>query len=63
MHKSYGSQLELNIKIKWKITNTHLKTYVCDVNHAKKLSVTTLAVCEIKLIYLHKYVHNHYKKE
>jgi hypothetical protein len=42
---------------------THLKWPCVDVNHFKKVKDQPLAVCEVRLNYLHIYVHSHYQKE
>jgi hypothetical protein len=64
MNKSNGSQLKLNIKLNWKITNTTPNDLMNVMrNMLRSLRSTLLLFCEIKLIYLHKYVHSHYQKE
>jgi hypothetical protein len=45
-----------------KVTNSSLITLCVVVNHFKRLNVPTTTVCEVKLNYIHIYVHSHYKK-
>jgi hypothetical protein len=46
-----------------KITNPPFDDLVSDKNNYKRNKYQPLAVCEVKLNYLHIYVHNHYQKE
>jgi hypothetical protein len=63
MNKSIRGSLKLNSQLNGKITNHTPNKPVCDVNHFKKIKTNPFLFVEFKLINLHKYVHNHYKKE
>jgi hypothetical protein len=63
MNKSYWSNLRLNGHLNGKNHQTTFYDFVCDENHFKKDKYQPITACEVKLNYLHIYVHSHYQKE